>query len=104
MPWQTTIQLQGQTYLGCGVSLNCMWSLSLESKRRERIPHACCATPCMGTFTQGLKKSGRPQGGNVPCRSSTLIPTATQYILYTVQVSLAGVDEYSILTASMADM
>ena len=56
VPWQTTIQLQGQTYLGCGVSLDCMWSHSVESKGKEDDPHADCATPCMGTFTQGLKK------------------------------------------------
>ena len=53
------------------------------------------------------KKSGRPHrlgGGGVPCRSPTVIPTAIHYILYTTQASLNGGNEYSILTASMADM
>ena len=39
MPWQTTIQRQGQTYLGCGVPLNCMWSHSVESNGREKDPN-----------------------------------------------------------------
>ena len=39
MPWQTVMKLQGQTHLRCGVSLNCMWSLGLESKGREQASH-----------------------------------------------------------------
>ena len=97
MPWQTTIQLQGQTYLGCGVSLNCIWCHSVESKRRKKDPN-----PSL----RDSKRSGRPHrlGEGVPWRSPTVIPTATQCILYTVQVSLEWGYEYSILTASVADM
>ena len=61
MPWQTTIQLQGQTSLECWVSLKCMWFHKMESKGRSDDPPADRATPCIGTFTQGFKKkSGRP--------------------------------------------
>ena len=56
MPWQTTMKLQGQTYLGYGVSLNCMWCRIVESKERGCCPHDNCATPCMGTYTQRFKK------------------------------------------------
>ena len=87
MPWQTTIQLQGQTYLGCRVSLNCMWSHSVESKGRERDPHADCATPCISTFTQGfnkIRKTTKTRGGVYPVEvlQSFPLPHNTYCILY----------------------
>ena len=78
------------------------WNL----RERRTIPMPIVPHRAWAPSLRDSKKSGRPHrlGGMVPCRSPTVIPTATQYILYTVQVSLAGGDEYSILTASMADM
>ena len=87
MPWQTTIQLQGLTSLECGVSLNCMWSRRMETKGREDNPHADCATPCMGTFTQGFKKirkTTKTKGGMYPVEvlQSFSLPHTTYCILY----------------------
>ena len=57
MPGQTTIQLQGQTYLGCGVSLNCMWSHSVESKGRERDPTCRLCHTMHGHLHSGIQRN-----------------------------------------------